>query len=333
MNPCQDRLIDNYNRKLNYLRVSITDHCNLKCMYCMPKKQTWKLEHSDILRYEEILRIVEIGVKLGISKIRVTGGEPLVRKGVGHFLKQLSEINKIEDISLTTNGIFLKNYMDTILEARISRINISLDSLEREKFKMITGVDAFDCVWEAVMTALDKGFDPIKINVVALKGINEDELTDFAKLSFDYPFHIRFIEHMPFKNVKIAKGHGLLAPEIIKKISRLGTLEAIENHQKDGPAARYRFKGAKGEIGIISPISHHFCDRCNRLRLTADGQLRPCLLSNFQKDLKTCLRTGGSDEQIKKLFLEAVAGKGFEHQITANPGSDRMDTLMSAIGG
>ena len=191
------KLIDAYNRRLNYLRISITDRCNLKCIYCVPKDFIPRLPHDEILRYEEILRIVNVGVDLGITKVRVTGGEPLVRKGVYDFLGQLTRIKGLTDVALTTNGIFLKENIEKIKSANIKRINISLDTLDREKYAKTTGLDKFQQVWQGIELAHKSGFDPIKINVVALRGINEDELTSFARLSLSHPVHIRFIEYLP----------------------------------------------------------------------------------------------------------------------------------------
>ena len=296
------KLIDNCNRHLNYLRVSITDRCNLRCTYCVPEDRIPRMQHSEILRYEEILRVVRVGVSLGISKIRVTGGEPLVRKGVYEFLTELNRIDRLKDVSLTTNGMLLAENVDRIYAAGIRRINISIDTLKRERFKKITGIDGLEKVWQGIRAALGKGFSPIKLNVVALKGINEDELVDMAELSFRYPFHIRFIEQMPIGNSQSATGNPLLAPMIKQRISSLGQLQAVEKSSLDGPAQRYRFEGAMGEVGFIPAMSQHFCERCNRLRLTASGQLRPCLLSDRQEDLKGPLRAGCSDADIDGIF-------------------------------
>ena len=309
------KLIDPYNRHLNYLRVSITDRCNLKCIYCTPQDLIPRLSHDEILTYEEILRLVRIGIKLGISKIRVTGGEPLVRKGVYGFLNQLSGMEKLSDLSLTTNGVALNANLINIKSAGIKRINISLDTLNREKFLKITGLDLFDQVWQGVIRAHKMGFYPIKLNTVALNGINDDELTDMARLSFEYPFHIRFIEYMPMGKSQMGNGPLLLAPEIKKRISVLGNLIPVRNSINDGPARRYRFEGAKGEIGFIHALSHHFCERCNRLRLTASGQLRPCLLSDHHEDIKGPLRSGCSDEQLAEIFLKAVRHKPSDHNL------------------
>ncbi len=327
------KLIDPCNRHLNYLRISITDRCNLKCIYCMPQDLVARLPHAEILKYEEILRIVRVGVKLGISKIRVTGGEPLVRKGVYEFLHQLSLLEGLTDLSLTTNGVALKDNLEKIQAAGIRRINISLDTLNRKKYERITGVDLFDQIWQGIEKALEMGFDPIKLNVVALNGINDDELTNMARLSLDYPLHIRFIEYMPIGESQLGNGPLLLAPEIKKRISsELGQLIAVRNSATDGPAQRYRFEGARGEVGFIHALSHHFCDRCNRLRLTASGQLRPCLLSDRHEDIKGPLRSGCSDEQLADIFLRAVRHKPSDHNLAAG-GRSRINGRMSAIGG
>jgi len=326
------KLIDPYNRHLNYLRISITDRCNLKCIYCVPRDLIPRLSHDDILTYEEILRLVRIGIKLGISKIRVTGGEPLVRKGVYGFLSDLSGIDGLADLSLTTNGVSLKANLKKIKAAGIKRINISLDTLNRTKFERITGFNLFDQVWQGIEMALEMGFHPIKLNIVALNGINDDELTDMAGLSFEYPLHIRFIEYMPIGESQIGNGPLLLAPEIKKRISVLGSLIPVTNTIDDGPAQRYHFEGAAGEIGFIHALSHHFCDRCNRLRLTARGRLRPCLLSDHHEDVKKVMRTGGTDEELMEVFFKAVRHKPSDHNLAIqNP--SRVCGQMSSIGG
>jgi len=326
------KLIDPCNRYLNYLRISITDRCNLKCIYCVPRDMVPRLPHDDILTYEEILKLVRVGVKLGISKIRVTGGEPLVRKGVYGFLAELSRLNELTDLSLTTNAVALKDNIKKIESAGIKRINISLDTLDPAKFAKITGLDLFDQVWQGIRSALEAGFHPIKINVVALNGVNDDELLDMARLSFDYPFHIRFIEYMPIGQSQMGIGPLLLAPEIKKRISVLGNLLPVRNSANDGPAQRYRFDGAPGEVGFIHALSHHFCDRCNRLRLTAQGQLRPCLLSDHHEDVKGPLRDGCSDDQLAEIFLKAVRHKPSDHNLALeNP--TRVCGQMNSIGG
>jgi len=325
-------LSDNHNRKINYLRVSLTDRCNLKCIYCRPIGEIPRLKHSDILRYEEILRIINISSDLGVSKIRVTGGEPLLRKGVFGFLYDLNHISGIEDISLTTNGVFLSENIKKIKAVGIQRLNISLDSLDPRKFKKITGHDLFHQVWKGIEQAHALNFNPIKINVVALKGVNDDEFLSFAELTFSYPFHVRFIEHMPIGNAAVSSYRPLLSSEIKDIVSSIGKLVPVNKGLFDGPADRYRFEGAAGEIGFISPISHHFCETCNRLRLTASGHLRPCLLSDYNEDLKTPLRKGFSDNALAEIILRAVKNKPSQHRLSPNH-LNPVSSQMSSIGG
>lgn len=315
----EHQLIDRFKRHLNYLRVSITDRCNLGCTYCNPRSANKKLLHKEILRYEEILRIVRIGIHLGITKVRITGGEPLIRKGCCDFLKQLSAIDGLKDISLTTNGVLLKNHIDEIASAKINRLNISLDTLNREKYLQMTGQDAFEQVWEGIEAAHKKGFSPIKLNVVVINGVNDDDLIDMAKLSFDYPFHIRFIEYMPINKTPASLKDPLLLPDIKTRIQKLGELFPVKNDTNDGPATRYKFMNAAGEIGFISPVSNHFCKGCNRLRLTADGRILTCLLSDISEDIKTPLRSGLLDNDLADVFIKAVEQKPFQHAKDITP--------------
>lgn len=333
MNLEASKLIDQYNRNLCYLRVSITDRCNLRCQYCCPPGRDFQwMAHKEILRYEEILRVIRVGVQLGISKVRVTGGEPLVRNGVYEFLEELNRIEGIADISLTTNGVLLKNNIGRIKSAGINRLNISLDTLIPEKFKQITGRDRFQDVWSSIMEAHQSGLSPIKINTVAMNGINDDELTEIARLTFQFPFHMRFIEYMPIGDSPLEKGKLLLAPEIMGRLQSLGELVPVQNAGNEGPAERYRFKNAVGEIGFIRPMSHHFCSRCNRLRLTSSGQLRPCLLSDRQEDLKEILRSGCSDRDIAETFIKVIRYKPRGHHLD-EPTHDIVKGRMSSIGG
>ncbi len=327
------KLIDPCNRRLNYLRISITDRCNLRCQYCSPRHQVSKLSHEDILSYEEILRLVTIAVPLGISKVRITGGEPLVRKGVHEFIQALHQVGGICDISLTTNGVLLKDNVDALIAAGLRRINISLDTLDPGKFKEITGVDAFDRVWEGIEKSYQAGLSPIKINTVVLRNFNDNELEDIARLSFIFPFHFRFIEYMPIGMSEHETADNLYTPEIKQRLAeKIGELIPVEHQKRDGPAERFRFEGAAGEVGFISAMSHHFCHTCNRLRLTASGQLRSCLLSDHQEDLKTPLRSGASDGALTDIFLKAARMKGVQHGL--NPDTQvRVSGQMSSIGG
>jgi cyclic pyranopterin phosphate synthase len=326
------KLVDNFNRHLNYLRISITDRCNLQCRYCEPQDLIPKLSHADILTYEEILRVVGVATRLGVSKVRVTGGEPLVRKGVYDFLNELTATEGLKDVSLTTNGVLLKDNLEKIQAAGISRINISLDTLNPAKYHKITGFDEFNRVWQGIEKAHQMGFNPIKLNVVALKGLNDDEFVEMARLSFQYPFHIRFIEYMPIGRSDFNPDSLLLAPEIKSRISDLGNLVTLQEGENDGPARRYKYEAAIGEIGFIPALSHHFCNKCNRLRLTASGQLRPCLLSDHEEDLKEAIRQDCSDQQIADIFIKAVRHKPSDHNLVAkNPA--RVCGQMRAIGG
>jgi cyclic pyranopterin phosphate synthase len=325
-------LIDACNRRLNYLRISVTDRCNLRCAYCLPCEDVPRLAHEEVLRYEEILRIVRVGVRLGISKVRVTGGEPLVRKGILSFLAELARIPEIKDLSLTTNGVLLKDHLEALKSAGVSRINISLDTLKPERYQRITGMDAFQRVWEGIRAAQAIGFRPIKLNVVALNGVNDDELVDLARLSLEFPFHVRFIEFMPIGQSRIERRAPLLVPDIQKRIRVLGELKTVERSEMDGPAHRYRFEGACGEIGFIPAISHQFCRRCNRLRLTASGQLRPCLLSDRQEDLKGPLRRGCSDAELAEIFFDATRHKPSDHNLAVGEPA-HVCCQMRSIGG
>jgi len=331
--PVSPELKDHYNRRINYFRVSITDRCNLTCMYCMPHVLVPKLSHDDILSYEEILRIVAVSTRLGITKVRITGGEPLVRKGVYEFLGKLTTIKGLTDISLTTNGMLLADHAERIKSAGIHRINISLDSLNRKTYQHITGEDGFNQVWRGIEKAAQIGMNPIKLNVVILKGINDDEILDFARLSLTYPFHIRFIEYMTIGETSVHMGDAIFTPEIKERISTLGRLNAIGKGNNDGPAEIYQLDGAIGKIGFISALSNHFCHQCNRIRLTASGQLRPCLLTDDdEEDIKGPMRRGCSDQELAEIFRKAINRKPKGHQMTADH-PVRISTRMSSIGG
>ncbi len=321
-------------RTINYLRISVTDRCNLACRYCVPRDALPFLSHKDIARYEEILQITGAAAELGINKVRITGGEPLVRKGIFEFIRSLSKIKGIEDIAVTTNGVLLDRYMDDIIAAGIKRLNISLDTLKPERFQFISGKDRHADVWKGIMSAHHRGISPIKLNAVVLKGINDDEITDLASLAIKYPFHIRFIEYMPMGNSGVKNSQRILIPQIKQRIEGvLGHLEPVKRDKHDGPAARFKPENALGEIGFISPVSSHFCDTCNRLRLTSTGRLRPCLLDNYEIDILNALRRGADKEALKKIIQTAIENKPRHHGLTENPGTVKIKTQMSTIGG
>jgi len=327
-------LIDSYNRPIRYLRISVTDRCNLRCVYCMPACGIEQKEHEAILRYEEIVRVVEIAVAHGINSVRITGGEPLVRKGVVELVRMLAQIEGLEDLSMTTNGILLEEFAQPLAEAGLKRVNVSLDTLDREKFRRITRGGKLQKVWRGILAAEQAGLMPLKINTVVMRGVNEDEILDLARLSLDHPWHIRFIEWMPINylpnlDFKELEQESFFVPvEIIyQKLIGLN-LEPVDGDRGYGPARLFRPQNGIGLIGIIAAVSEHFCDRCNRLRLTADGKLRPCLFSNEEIDLFSALRSG---DEILPLFLKAIKQKPGGHRLGIQPYHSSRN--MNEIGG
>lgn len=322
-----------FDRSISYLRLSLTDQCNLRCLYCTPQAISNKLESIELLTYEEILRVVRLAVGLGVKKVRLTGGEPLVRRNITTFTRGLSKIEGLDDIRLTTNGVLLPDYAEELYQAGIRKLNISLDTLRRDRFREITGADLFDRVWRGIHIARDMGFSPIKINIVAMNGINDDEFLDFAKLSLTEPYHIRFIEFMPMgKDSAWDKAKYISAETIKKRLETLAPLKPIASEGMEGPARVFQFEGAEGKIGFISPISHHFCDKCNRLRLTSEGRLRSCLLTDQETDLKSIIRNGGSDDDIRNALLATILNKPKSHKLNEKK-SGNCHGQMSRIGG
>ncbi len=298
---------DNHNRNIDYLRISVTDRCNLRCIYCMPEEGIKDLlPHHEILSYEEILRIVEIGIDLGITKIRVTGGEPLLRKGIVNFIERLARIEGIQDIGMTTNGILLKKFAKDLHNAGLKRVNVSLDSLDESKFRTITRIGSIYEVLEGIEEANKVGLKPVKVNVVIMRGINDDEIEKFVIWSMEVPYQIRFIEFMPVGPNAWRKELFISKDEIKEKIeNKIGKLIPVKM-KKSGPAEYFMLEGAKGILGFISPITTHICVRCNRLRLTAEGKLRPCLFSDKEVDLKKLLREGASQEKISEIIIKTI---------------------------
>jgi GTP 3',8-cyclase len=330
-------MLDQFNREINYLRVSITDRCNLHCLYCRPKEGISLQGHEDILRYEEIIRVVSIAVKMGLLKVRITGGEPLVRRGFIDFIAELKKVSGLQDISLTTNGILLEEFARKILDAGINRINISLDSLNKDKYSRITNGGNLDAVLRGIARAEEVGFSPIKINTVAIKGFNDDEVLDFAQLAVEKPFQVRFIELMPVGQANLDyQGDYISAGQLIEKVGERFELKQIKNkkNKSDGPAKIFKIKGGRGEIGFINPVSDHFCSTCNRMRLTSDGKLRVCLLNEAEIDLKKALRENCSDTELEKLIRDAVLLKPKQHDLICTENSLRKCYRnMSEIGG
>ena len=338
---CSSQLRDEFARTISYLRLSVTDRCNLCCRYCQSDGQHPelfnKLPHSQLFSYEELLRVVRVAVGMGVNKLRLTGGEPLVRRNLIYFINRLSEIEALKDIRLTTNGVLLAGYAERLLQAGVTAINISLDTLRPERFIRITGRDRFAEVWRGIEHALAVGFSAVKINMVVIRHVNDDELQDFARLSGEYGLQVRFIEYMPVGPAAGWEPDAFVpAGEMMERLVSLGSLEPVISKAGEGPARIYRIKGnARGSIGFITPLSNHFCGQCNRLRLTADGRLRPCLLHDQSIDLKKIVRGRGSDEDIRRALLSAVRLKPAGHAITPD-GANRgpcSSGLMSRIGG
>ncbi len=323
------------NRSINYLRISVTDRCNFRCRYCVPSSPFNVIEHKKIARYEEILKIANLACELGITKIRITGGEPFVRKGILDFLAQLCAIETLNDISITTNGALLtEEKIKRLIDLGIKRLNFSLDTLDPAKFKTITQRDRFDKVWNAIMTAHELGMAPIKVNAVILKGLNDDEIEDITALTLKYPFHIRFIEYMPMGDSDVEKKQQMLTQEIMGRIeARFGKLVPIQRAQNDGPAKKYQIPNARGIVGFITAISSHFCNDCNRLRLTSRGTLRPCLLNNYEKDILNPLRDNASDDQLKEIILSALTKKPAFHGLSDSNAKGIPISHMTSIGG
>ncbi len=322
-------LSDSFQRPIDYLRISVTDRCNLRCVYCMPAEGINLLPHEDILSYEEIYRIAEAAAEMGIKKVRITGGEPLVRVGLSNLIRMLAQIDAIDDIALTTNGTLLSQYADELKAAGLRRVNIRLDTLKPDNFKLITRGGDLDAVLESLDAAGAAGLDPIKINVVVMAGSNDDELLDFARKTVKEGWHVRFIEHMPL-NMEMASSSFVSVNEIRERLASLGKLEPCI-FKGNGPAKYYRLPHANGTIGFITPVSEHFCFHCNRLRLTADGKLRPCLLSDREIDLRQPLRNGISAEELKKLIKRAVDSKPQQHRLAE--GVVPRDRPFSQVGG
>ncbi len=325
-------IVDSYNRYINYLRISVTDRCNLQCIYCKPPSELNGLKHSDILTYEEILKIAKISLSIGIKKIRITGGEPLLRKGIISFISELSKLPGLEDLSITTNGILLKDYAADLFKAGVKRINVSLDSLNFNKYYKITGGDYLFRVLDGLEEAERVGFYPIKINVVVIKGINDDEIIDFALLTKGNPYHIRFIEFMPFNsNMEWKREYCISASEIFEIIDSFQRLQSMPFSPGE-TAKRYKFEDGLGEIGLISPVSDHFCSSCNRIRLTADGKIRTCLFSDNEIDIKFLMSQNIKNEDLERSLKIAIKKKPEKHHL--NDGLFKKCTRgMSLIGG
>lgn len=319
-------MIDKYYRNINYLRVSVTDRCNLRCIYCMPEKGVDKKSHKDILRYEDILKIVKAASMLGIKKVRYTGGEPLILRNIDKLIYETSKLQGIEDIAITTNGILLFDMAEDLKKAGLNRVNISLDTLDKEKFKNITRIGDLDKVLMSIEKCISLGLNPVKINIVLMKGINDNEIPDFMRLIKDLPVEIRFIELMPIgEGIKLYECCKMSFNEVLEAYPELTPVET----NKGSTAQLYKLEGAKGKIGFISPISCKFCEDCNKIRLTSTGTIKQCLHSKDEISLKEYLN---NEFMLRAILKSAILNKPLEHHLEEEHMS-RSAKQMYQIGG
>lgn len=324
--------MDRYGRRIHYLRISLTDHCNLRCVYCMPEDYVFR-PNTEQMRDEEIVALVKLFVRLGFDKFRLTGGEPTVRKQVVDLVRKIASISGVNKLTMTTNGILLSRLAKPLAEAGLQRVNVSVDTLNPEKFRQITRWGSLEKVFAGIHAAEQAGLAPIKINTVVVRGDNEIEVIDLARLTLQYPWQVRFIEMMPFAcSADFQMRQMVTADEIYQLIVReLGPIEPTNGGQLDGEARTFRLPGAKGELGFIASVSQPFCASCTRARLTADGRLRLCLLRESEVDLLTPLRAGASLDELRQLILEGVWNKPWGHGL--EDGLIPLNRVMSEIGG
>ncbi len=324
---------DSLGRRIEYLRVSVTDKCNLRCVYCMPLHGLPWLKRADLLTYEEITAIVRTMAPMGLRKVRITGGEPLVRRDIVSLIQMIRAVPGIEDIALSTNAVLLGAMANDLKAAGVGRVNISLDSLREDRVDAIARrPGAYAGIMEGLAAAEREGMEPLKINVVVMRGRNDDELEDFARVTLERPWHVRFIEVMPVgENLDVSANEYVPAPEMLRRVRSIGALEPVIGPAGNGPATYFRFPGAPGTVGVITPMSHNYCDDCNRMRLTADGQLRPCLFGHIQTNLRDPLRAG---EALEPLIEHTLRIKPERHDLVQGSDAGSGGLLaLSQIGG
>lgn len=324
-------MVDHYGRRINYLRLSVTDRCNMRCFYCMPETGVIKREHESILRYEELLMIAKTAVKIGMEKIRITGGEPLVRSGILDFLASLSAIEGLKHLALTTNGLLLSEMATGLFNAGVQRLNVSLDSLNPDIFSKITRGGNLHKVLDGLEVAESAGFPPPKINCVIMRGVNDSEIIDFAQRTLTHGNSIRFIEYMPAVKEDDWQRYCISGNEIIEKIRNRYKLEPLVKGAYSGPSQDFKIPGAAGSIGIITAVSGHFCSECNRIRVTSTGQAKGCLFSDSKTDLTGWLRPP-DEVGLADALRQIIAGKPERHSIS-NEGYNHTNFTMSQIGG
>lgn len=326
-------MLDQYNREIKYLRISVTELCNLRCRYCMPKEGVCKLEHNDILSYEEILSAVRVASKLGFTKIRLTGGEPLIKKDIIKLAENIKKIDGVDELCITTNGLLLKQYAKDLKSAGVDRLNISLDTLNKEKYRYITRIGELDDALAGIDEALSVGFKRIKINAVLIGGFNDDEIVDLSSLTLDKDIDVRFIELMPMYDSGDFKEDafidtGIVIDRLKEKFGDDNITQVTDNKHKGSVARLYRIKDARALVGLISPVSNHFCRECNRIRLTSDGKLKPCLHSNEEISIK-----GLNEKEMEEKFLLAISHKPKQHDVLSYTNRSHADRNMNQIGG
>ena len=326
-------LVDGFSRPITYLRVSVTDKCNLRCVYCMPEAGLPWLRRDEILSYEEIAEIVRAAAAVGVRSIRLTGGEPLVRRGLSELVAALAEIPGIEDIALSTNGLLLDEQIGELAAAGLRRVNLSLDTLRADRFETIARRPGLDSVLRGLDAAIRAGLAPVKLNCVIMRGQNDDEVVEFAMLTKHCPVFVRFIEVMPVhENLGLQRDAYVSSDEILERIAAVAQLHAVPGPRGNGPARYFAFPGAMGAVGVISPLSHDYCDSCNRVRLTADGRLRLCLFGDHALDLRSPLRAGASTDELAGLLRSAMLIKPARHHLRLGETASRM-RAFSEVGG
>lgn len=324
--------IDRFGRNIHYLRISLTDHCNLRCIYCMPEDQTFR-PNAELMQDDEVLLLTRLFASLGFDKIRLTGGEPTVRANIVNLVRGIAHTQGIRSVSLTTNGVLLSKLAKPLADAGLHRVNVSIDTLDPEKFNRLTRWGRLEDVWKGILAAEEAGLAPIKLNAVVVRGYNEDDVVGLARLTLDRPWQMRFIEMMPFAGVTdIQTGQVVTAEEIKERIEdSLGDMETANGGELDGEARIYHLPGAKGNVGFISTVTAPFCSACTRARLTADGRLRLCLLREKEVDLLTPLRAGASLDELRQIILDGVWEKPWGHGLAE--GLIPLNRVMNEIGG
>lgn len=324
--------IDRFGRNIHYLRISLTDHCNLRCIYCMPEDQTFR-PNADLMQDDEILLLTQMFASLGFDKIRLTGGEPTVRAHVVDLVHSIASTAGIRSVSMTTNGLLLSRLAEPLAAAGLQRVNVSIDTLNPDKFKRLTRWGKLEDVWNGIMAAEKAGLTPIKLNAVVVQGYNESDVVDLARLTIEHPWQMRFIEMMPFAGVTdVQTGQVITAAQIQERIeAEAGKLEVANDGKLDGEARLFRFPNAKGDVGFISSVTNPFCASCTRARLTADGRLRLCLLREKEVDLLTPLRAGATLDDLRQIILDGVWEKPWGHGLA--DGVIPLNRVMNQIGG